>query len=132
MVDRESLVYKTNKQTYSFKHFRTINIFGRDIYNGKTTLKEVDEDQSNVSVEIMDFKKKSKTTESREKAREKNFLKHLHVLSEERERVLDALESKIFPIKSEGTGFENKVFDHSNLNILAPKQMLKRLLIALA
>ena len=48
MVDRESLVYKTNKQTYSFKHFRTINIFGRDIYNGKTTLKEVDEDQSNV------------------------------------------------------------------------------------
>ena len=123
MVDRESLVYKTNKQTYSFKHFRTINIFGRDIYNGKTTLKEVDEDQSNVSVEIMDFKKKIKTTESREKAREKNFLKHLHVLSEE---------SKIFPIKSEGTGFENKVFDHSNLNILAPKQMLKRLLIALA
>ena len=54
------------------------------------------------------------------------------MLSEERERVLDVFESKIFPIKSEGTGFENKVFDHSNLNILAPKQMLKRLLIALA
>ena len=73
MVDRESLVYKTNKQTYSFKHFRTINIFGRDIYNGKTTLKEVDEDQSNVSVEIMDFKKKARPQNPEKKQEKKIF-----------------------------------------------------------
>ena len=34
MVDRENLVYRTNKSTYSFKNFQTINTFGRDIYNG--------------------------------------------------------------------------------------------------
>ena len=43
MVDRENLVYRTNECPYSFKNFRTINTFGKDIYNGITTLKEVNE-----------------------------------------------------------------------------------------
>ena len=47
-------------------------------------------------------------------------------------RVLDAFESKIFPIKIEGTGFSNKVSNHSNLKILTPKKMLQRLPIAFA
>ena len=38
-VDRENLVYRTNKYTYSFKYFRTINTLGRDIYICKITLK---------------------------------------------------------------------------------------------
>ena len=38
----------------------------------------------------------------------------------------------MFPIKIEGTGFTDKVFGHSNLKILTPKQMLQRLPIALA
>ena len=33
-----------------------MNNFGRDIYNDKITLKEPDEDQSSLWVEIMDFK----------------------------------------------------------------------------
>ena len=47
-------------------------------------------------------------------------------------RVLDAFESKTFPIKIEGTGFSNKVSNHSNLKILTPKKMLQRLPIAFA
>ena len=47
-----------------------------------------------------------------------------------REGVLDAFESKIFPIKTKGTAFLN--FDHSKLKILTPKQMLQRLPIDLA
>ena len=35
---RGNSVYRTNDYTYSFKIFRTINTFGRDIYNGKITL----------------------------------------------------------------------------------------------
>ena len=42
-VDRENLVYRTNKYIYSFKNFRTINTFGRYIYNGKITFKKADE-----------------------------------------------------------------------------------------
>ena len=47
-----------------------------------------------------------------------------------RERVLDAFESKIFPIKTKDTGFLN--FDHSKLKIVTPKQMLQRFPISLA
>ena len=39
---------------------------------------------------------------------------------------------KIFPITTEGTGFSDKVSDHSNLKILSPKQMFQRLPIPLA
>ena len=35
---------------------QTVNNFDRDIYNGKITLKEADEDHSSWWVEIMDFK----------------------------------------------------------------------------
>ena len=64
-------------------------------------------------------------------------------ISEGTERVLEGFESKIFPIKIEGTGFCDRVSNHSNLNltpinslistylILTPKQMLQRLPIAL-
>ena len=46
--------------------------------------------------------------------------------------ILMLFESKIFPIKIEGTGFSDKVLDHYNLKILTPKQMIQRLPIALA
>ena len=61
------------------------------------------------------------------------FLKTYIILFKvERERVLDAFDSKIFPIKIEGTVFSGKISDHSNLKILTPKHMLQRLPIALA
>ena len=45
-VERENLVYITKEYTYNFKNFRTINTFGRDIYNGTITLKEADKSQN--------------------------------------------------------------------------------------
>ena len=48
---------------------------------------------------------------------------------EGREKLLDAFESKIFSIKSKGAGILNP--NHSKLKITSPKQMLKRLPIAL-
>ena len=47
------------------------------------------------------------------------------------ERVVDAFESKIFPIKTEGTDFSDKVLNHSSLKISIPKQMIQRLPITL-
>ena len=41
-VDREKLIYETNEYTYSFKNFQTIKTFGRDIYEGKITIKEAE------------------------------------------------------------------------------------------
>ena len=45
------------------------------------------------------------------------------------EMVLNGFKSKIFSVKSKGTGLINT--DHSKLKILPPKQMLQRLPIAL-
>ena len=129
-VDRENLVYRTDEYTYSVKTYRTRNTFGWDIYNGKITLKETDEDQASLLVEIFFFlKKKTRLQNPEKKQEEKNILKNVYALFEARERVLDAIESKIFPIKIERTGFLDKVSDHSNLKILTPKRMLQRTLL---
>ena len=129
-VDREKLIYETNEYTYSFKNFQTIKTFGRDIYEGKITIEEADKYQTGLLVEIMNFRKNTKPR-SQEKKREKEIvLQNLHNFFEGREKILDAFESKIFSIKSKGSGILNP--DHSKLKILTPNEMLQRLQIALA
>ena len=59
-VDRENLVYRTNKYTYRFTNFWTINTFGRDNDNGTIIVKEPDKDDSSLLVEIMYFTRKVK------------------------------------------------------------------------
>ena len=78
MADREKLVYRTNEYTYNYKNFWTINIFGRDIYNGKTTLKEDNEDQSSLLDEIINFKKKAKPQNSEKRQEKKDILDNLY------------------------------------------------------
>ena len=80
----------------------------------------------------MNFTKQVKQKIPEKKQQKEDVLKNLYSLFEGRERVLNAFDSKIFPMKIEGTGFSDKVSDHSNLKILTPKQMLQRLPIALA
>ena len=79
--------------------------FGRNIYNGEITLKEADGDQRNFFVEILNFQDRAKPQEREKKTKEKNVLKSLYILFDGRERVPDAFESKIFPIKNIGTRF---------------------------
>ena len=130
-VDSEKLVCETNEHKCSFKNFRTIKTFGRDIYAGKITLKEADEYQSNLLNEIWNFRDKTRPQKDEKQKREKEIvLKNLYNFFEAREILLDGFDSKIFLIKSEGASFLN--FDRSKLKTLTPKQMLQRLPIALA
>ena len=131
-VDGEKLYYKTNEYTYNFQNFGTINIFGRDIYNGTVTLKEADKNQSDLLAKILKVRKQVKPKNPEKKQKKEDVLENLYNLFEGRERVLNAFASKIFPIKIEDTCFSDKVSDHSNLKILTPKQMLQRSPIALA
>ena len=80
----------------------------------------------------MYFRKQVKPKNPEKKQQQEDVLKNLHNLFEARERVLNTFDTKILPIKFEGTGFSDKVSDHSNLKILTPKQMVQRLPIALA
>ena len=89
-----------------------------------------DNDQSNLLVEIINFKKQVKPKNPEKRQRKKDILKNLNNFFDDRERVLDAFESKVFPINTKGSGYLD--FKPSNLKILTPKQTLQRLPIALA
>ena len=73
-VDREKLVYETNEYTYSFKIFRTIKTFDRDIYEGKITIEEADKYQTDLLAEIMNFKKNTKLRSQEKNKKTKLFL----------------------------------------------------------
>ena len=69
-VDRVKLIYETNEYTYSFKNFQTIKAFLRDFYEGSITLEEANEYQTDLLVEIMNFRNDTKPR-SQEKEQEK-------------------------------------------------------------
>ena len=71
-VDREKLIYKTNEYTYSFRNFQTIKTFGRDIYEGKITIKEANKYQTDLLAQ-MNFRKNTKPR-SQEKKQEKEIV----------------------------------------------------------
>ena len=66
------MIYETNEYIYSFKNFQTIRNFGRDIYEGKITIEEVDKYQTDLLAEIMNFRKKMKPKMSGKNARKRN------------------------------------------------------------
>ena len=85
----------------------------------------------------MNFKSETKPLNPEKKQKKKDILKTLYGHFDGRERLFDAFEYRLFPIKIKGTGFSDlamrdKVSDHYNLKILALKKMLQRLSIALA
>ena len=96
-VDREKFIYETNEYTYSFKNFQTIKTFGRDIFEGKITIKEADEYQKDLLVEIMNFRKTKKKKKSKKKNKEeKVFLKTFIIFGREEKKLLTLLKAKYF------------------------------------
>ena len=122
-IYRKNLIHKTKNKSYSFKNFRTIRVFGNDIYNGMITLEETDKDQSSLVNEINIFNSsiRPKTLEKRQN--KKDTIENLKAPYTDRQKILDAFQSGIFSInKTEGTRFS----DHrqSNLKKLTHKQMI--------
>ena len=76
-VDREKLIYETNEYTYSFKNFQ-IKTFDRDTYEGKIMIEEAEKYQTDLLVEIMNFRKNMKPRSQEKKNKKKKlFLKTL-------------------------------------------------------
>ena len=73
-VDREKLIYEAGKYIFDFRKFNTIRTFGEDIYDGKITLEEADEDQSGLADNINNFFEKAKPKNDK-KEQEKKLLK---------------------------------------------------------
>ena len=129
-VDREKLIYEANEYTYSFKIFQTIKTFGRDIHEGKILIEEANEYQTDLLAEIMNFRKNTKPWRQEKKQEKEIVIENLYNFFVARENILDAFESKIFSTKSKGADILNP--NRSKLKLLTHKQMLQRLLIALA
>ena len=84
----------------------------------------------NLLNEIKNFNDKTRPQNKYKKQEKEIVLKNLYKIFETREKVLNGFDSRIFLLKSGGSGISNT--DCSKLKILAPKQMLQRLPIALA
>ena len=66
----------------------------------------------------------------KKKKKKKDVLTNLYKFFEGREKVINAFVSKIFPIKTKGTGYLES--ETSSFKIVTPNQMLRRLPITLA
>ena len=106
-VDRENLYYRTNKYTFNFQNFQTISTFGRDIYNGKITTEEADEDQRDLLVEILNFKKKAKPKSPGKNNKQKIFLKTYIIFMNVEKEFLMLLIDKYFQWKLKAQVFWN-------------------------
>ena len=73
----------------------------------------------------MNFRKQIKFKNSGIKQKKEDVLENLYAFFEGKEKVLNAFDSKIFPIKIENTGFSDEVSDHSNHKILTPPKCFK-------
>ena len=71
----QNLVYRTNDYICSFKSFRTISTFGRNIYNDTITVKEADKGKSSLLVKILSFKSKIKSQNTEKEKRKKVYLR---------------------------------------------------------
>ena len=78
--------------------------------------------------EIENFNDKTRLKALKNKEIKETTLNTLNNFYEAREMVLNGFKSRMFLIKSTGSGLT----DHSKLKVLTPKQMLQRLPIALA
>ena len=88
MLNSEGLVYRRNEYTYSFKCFRAINTFCRDIDN--STLKEADKDQSSLLIKVTNFKSKMKPQNQ-----QNYILKNLYAIFDSRD-IKYIVEKKIY------------------------------------
>ena len=77
------------------KNFQTVKTFGRDIYEGKISIKEADEYKVDLLIEN-NFRKRTKLRSQEKKREKKIVLQNLYNFFEGRQKVLDAFESKIF------------------------------------
>ena len=95
-VDREKLVYDSGKYTYDFRMFNTIRTFAEDLYEGKITLEEADEDQSDLTDMINEFTKETRPRNSGKKQEKKPLQKACIIFSMQEKWFLMALKANYF------------------------------------
>ena len=122
-VNRNNIIYYSSKEPIDFKIFKTIRSFGEDIYSGKITINEADQEQADLIEYILNFNNKARPKNKDDTKNKKYVLNTAQNLHDGRELVINAFNSSLFSLKS---------IIETGLKILTPKQMLQRIPIALA
>ena len=68
------MTYYSSKEPFNFKTFKTVRTVGENIYSGKITMEEIDEEQSNLIEYILSFNDKARTENRDDKKKKKMFL----------------------------------------------------------
>ena len=113
---------KQKEKKLDFQQFKTVRYFRDSIYNGKINIKEAEKKQNNRFENIVSFNK-SGPKSKKDKENKQTTLDNINALYEGRELILNTFRSGTFPMKEkQGKG----------LKIITPKEILQRLLIAIA
>ena len=90
------LIYEADKYIFDFRKFNTIRTFGEDIYDGKVTLEEADEDQSDLADNINNFIEKTKPKSDKKEQEKKLLKKTSRIFLKQRKLFLMVLKAKYF------------------------------------
>ena len=68
------MIYYSSKEPFDFNTFKTIRSFGENIYSGKITIKEADQEQADLLEYILNFNNKAipKYKDDKKKKKKKN------------------------------------------------------------
>ena len=113
-VDRNKMVYKRTNKTYDFRNFKTIRAFGNEIRNNVITLDTANIEPRNPA----------------QRQLKSDIVDSVTSLIQGREMVINKFKSGIFQVSKESQEDEESQ-EGTELKILTPNQMLKRLPIAL-
>ena len=68
------MIYYSSKEPFDFRMFKTIRSFGDDIYSGKITINEADQEKSDLVEYILNFNNKAKPKNKDDKKNKKILL----------------------------------------------------------
>ena len=119
------MVYKGSNEIYNFRKFKKIRVFGNEIRNNIINMSMANDVQDQLLRRINEFRSKTRPQNSESKKVKEDVLNSARALLKGKEIVFKVFESGIFLTPEE-------LRKGTELKILAPKQMLKRLPIPLA
>ena len=68
------MIYCSSEETFNFRIFKTIRSFGDNIYSGKITINEGDQEQSDLVEYTLNFNNKTRPKTRYDKKSKKKFL----------------------------------------------------------
>ena len=95
-VGRSKLVYKASNETYDFRKFKTIHVFGNEIRDNIIDMNMANDEQDQLLRSINKLKSKTKPHSPESKKVKEDVLNSARALLKGREMVFKAFESGIF------------------------------------